>query len=36
MAFVWKVCGYFLEADELPDDYTCPMCCVDASNFEEQ
>ena len=36
MAFVCKVCGYVHEADELPDDFTCPMCGVDASNFEEQ
>ena len=33
MAFVCKVCG---EVDELLDDFTCPMCGVDASNFEEQ
>ena len=36
MAFVCKVCGYVHEADELPDGFTCPMCGVDASNFEEQ
>ena len=36
MAFVCKVCGYVHEVDELPDDFTCPMCGVVASNFEEQ
>ena len=36
MAFVCKVCGYVHEADELPDDFTCPMCGVGSENFEEQ
>ena len=31
----WRcaVCGYEHEADTLPDDYVCPMCGVDRSNF---
>lgn len=36
MAFVCKVCGYVHEADELPDDFVCPMCGVGKENFEEQ
>ena len=32
----WKcsVCGYIHEADELPDDFTCPICGVGKENFE--
>lgn len=31
----WKcdVCGYIYEGEELPDDYKCPICGVDASHF---
>ncbi|MBR0270443.1 MAG: rubredoxin [Methanobrevibacter sp.] len=36
MAWVCKVCGYVYEGDELPEDYICPLCDVDASYFEEQ
>ena len=36
MAYVCKVCGYVHESDELPEDFTCPMCGVGAENFEEQ
>ena len=36
MAFVCKVCGYVYEEDELPDDFTCPMCGVGKENFVEQ
>ena len=36
MAFVCKVCGYVHEADEVPEDFSCPMCGVGAENFEEQ
>ena len=36
MAYVCKVCGYVLDADELPADYTCPVCGVPAEQFEEQ
>ena len=34
---VWRciICGYEFEADELPDGFTCPICGVDASNFEK-
>ena len=24
--YVCKVCGYVYEGDELPEDYTCPLC----------
>lgn len=30
-----KVCGYIFEADELPDDYVCPICGVTRDMFEE-
>ena len=32
----WKcsICGYIHEADELPDDFTCPICGVGKENFE--
>jgi len=36
MAYICKVCGYVLEEDELPEDFTCPVCGVPAANFEEQ
>lgn len=36
MAYVCKVCGYVLDADELPEDYVCPVCGVPAEQFEEQ
>ena len=29
------VCGYVYEADELPEDFTCPICGVDRSMFKE-
>ena len=32
--FVCKVCGYVLEADELPDDFICPLCKHGAADFE--
>ncbi|MBQ1566442.1 MAG: flavin reductase [Erysipelotrichaceae bacterium] len=32
--FVCKVCGYILEADELPDDFICPLCKHGAADFE--
>lgn len=33
---IWRctVCGYEYIGDELPDDYTCPLCGVPASQFE--
>ena len=33
--YVCRVCGYIEETDSLLDDYTCPMCGVDKSNFDE-
>ena len=27
------VCGYFHEGDDLPEDFTCPICRSDASHF---
>jgi len=32
--FVCKICGYFHEGDELPDDFVCPLCKHGASDFE--
>lgn len=34
--WVCKVCGYVYEGDELPEDFKCPVCGVDASMFEKQ
>lgn len=33
----WRcdICGYIYEGDSLPDDYTCPICKMDASHFEK-
>lgn len=33
----WKcrVCGYIYEGDPLPEDYTCPVCGVDATFFDK-
>lgn len=33
--FKCKVCGYVVELDELPADYTCPICKQPASAFEK-
>ncbi len=33
--FKCKVCGYIHEAESLPEDFTCPICKVPASQFEE-
>lgn len=33
--FVCKLCGYVHEADELEDDFTCPLCKRPVSEFEE-
>ena len=33
--WVCKVCGYVYEGEELPEDYICPTCKHDASNFEK-
>ncbi len=32
--YVCKICGYVHEADELPDDFICPLCKHGASDFE--
>ena len=32
--FVCKICGYTLEKDTLPPDFTCPLCKHPASDFE--
>ena len=29
-----KICGYVHEADELPEDFTCPICGVSKEYFE--
>ncbi len=36
-AVAWKcrVCGYIYEGDPLPDNYTCPVCGVDATFFDK-
>lgn len=33
--FKCKVCGYVYEGENLPKDYTCPLCKVGADQFEE-
>ena len=30
-----KVCGYIYEGDEIPEDYTCPVCGVGPDQFEK-
>jgi rubredoxin len=32
----WRcmICGYVVEVDELPDDFTCPMCGMGRDLFE--
>ena len=32
--FVCTVCGYVYEAEELPEDYECPLCKVPGSKFK--
>ena len=32
--WVCKVCGYFYEGSELPDDYICPLCKHGKDDFE--
>ena len=34
--WVCKVCGYVHEADELPEDFKCPVCKAPAAKFEKQ
>ena len=33
--WICKICGYVYEGDEIPEDYTCPICGAPASAFEE-
>ncbi|MBR3130366.1 MAG: rubredoxin, partial [Clostridia bacterium] len=33
--WVCKVCGYEYEGEELPDDYTCPLCKHGKEDFEK-
>lgn len=33
--FVCKICGYIEETDVLAENYVCPLCGVDKTNFEE-
>ena len=33
--WVCKICGYEYEGDELPDDYTCPLCKHGKEDFEK-
>lgn len=32
--YVCKVCGYFHEGSEMPDDFTCPLCNHGKEDFE--
>ena len=32
--WVCKICGYVYEGEELPEDFTCPLCKHPASDFE--
>ena len=32
--YVCKICGYFYEAGELPDNFVCPICKHGAEDFE--
>ena len=43
MKYVCQVCGYVYDEEaegtpfeELPEDWTCPICKVDKSNFKEE
>ena len=33
--FICEVCGYIYEGDEIPDDFTCPICGVGKDQFKE-
>ncbi len=35
-AWICKVCGYVYYGDELPKDFKCPICGVDATFFEKK
>ena len=32
--YICKICGYFHEGEELPDDFICPLCKHGAEDFE--
>lgn len=34
--WVCEVCGYVYEGDDIPADFTCPVCGVERSNFKKQ
>ena len=34
--YVCTVCGYEYEAENLPEDFVCPLCGVGAELFEEK
>lgn len=34
--YVCSVCNYVYEAEELPEDYVCPLCGVGADMFQEE
>ncbi len=35
-SWICSVCGYIHYAEELPDDFECPICHVDKSMFQKQ
>ena len=35
-AWICTICGYVYYGEEIPDDYTCPICGVDKSLFKKQ
>jgi len=35
-AWVCQLCGYVYYGEELPDDFTCPLCGADRTNFEKK
>ena len=35
-AWVCTVCGYVYYGEEVPEDYTCPICSVDRTLFKKQ
>ena len=34
--FICTVCGYVHEAEELSEDFQCPLCMVGSDMFEEK
>lgn len=35
VGWVCKICGYFYEGEELPEDFICPLCKHGADDFEK-